>query len=208
MGFWHVFYEGWQMECCGTPFKVGDDVSWPLLFTDTEEALGGGWDDELSKIVGPVEDLAGDVDDGDDGDDRDAAGDGSMRVLQDETGLTVALGRETGAGAGPGDRIRLVGLLAVETHGGEWPEVTGRVRAVRVLTQQYAETAPGSRSWEPVRASGARRLRSVDECPKWFADGMPGERGRRWVETGVVVTLEVPDGGSGAEDAAGPVRRG
>ncbi|MGI5374932.1 DUF6578 domain-containing protein [Streptomyces sp. CA-251387] len=183
MGLWHVFYEDWQMECCGTPFKVGDEVSWPLLFTDADDALGGGWDDELSKIVGPVEELPDDED-------------GSVWVLRDETGLTVALGGETGADVGPGDRIRLVGLLAVETHGGEWPEVSGRVRAVRVVTQQYAETAPGSRSWEPVRGPGARRLRSVDACPKWFADGMPGERGRRSVDAGVVVTLEVPDGGA------------
>lgn len=195
MGLWHVFYENWQMECCGRPFKVGDKVSWPLLFTDADGALGGGWDDELSKIVGPVEDLADDED-------------GSVRILRDETGLTVALGGQTGADAGPGNRIRLVGLLAVETHGGEWPEVSGRVRAVRVVTQEYAETAPGSRSWEPVSGPRARRLRPVDECPKWFADGTPGERGLRPVEAGVVVTLEVPGGGSGPEGTAGPAPRG
>ncbi|MFG2962262.1 DUF6578 domain-containing protein [Streptomyces sp. NPDC048288] len=26
-----VFYEDWQMECCGTPFAVGDEVSWALV---------------------------------------------------------------------------------------------------------------------------------------------------------------------------------
>ena len=26
-----VFYEDWQMECCGTPFAVGDEVSWKLV---------------------------------------------------------------------------------------------------------------------------------------------------------------------------------
>ncbi|MEU7482378.1 DUF6578 domain-containing protein [Streptomyces sp. NPDC042319] len=25
-----VFYEDWEMECCGTPFSVGDRVSWAL----------------------------------------------------------------------------------------------------------------------------------------------------------------------------------
>jgi hypothetical protein len=25
-----VFVEDWQHECCGAPFAVGDDVSWPL----------------------------------------------------------------------------------------------------------------------------------------------------------------------------------
>ncbi|WP_406435133.1 hypothetical protein OHB00_15040 [Streptomyces sp. NBC_00631] len=26
-----VFYEDWQMECCGKPFAVGDDVAWKLV---------------------------------------------------------------------------------------------------------------------------------------------------------------------------------
>ena len=26
----------WEMECCGTPFRVGDTVTWPLLDLDTE----------------------------------------------------------------------------------------------------------------------------------------------------------------------------
>ncbi|MER5795042.1 DUF6578 domain-containing protein [Streptomyces sp. NPDC001980] len=26
-----VFYEDWQMECCGTPFTVGDEVTWKLV---------------------------------------------------------------------------------------------------------------------------------------------------------------------------------
>ncbi|MFF3983499.1 DUF6578 domain-containing protein [Streptomyces sp. NPDC001797] len=26
-----VFYEDWQMECCGTPFSVGDEVAWKLV---------------------------------------------------------------------------------------------------------------------------------------------------------------------------------
>ncbi|MFF8862122.1 DUF6578 domain-containing protein [Streptomyces sp. NPDC015139] len=26
-----VFYEDWQMECCGTPFAVGDEVAWRLV---------------------------------------------------------------------------------------------------------------------------------------------------------------------------------
>ncbi|MFF4499467.1 DUF6578 domain-containing protein [Streptomyces sp. NPDC001401] len=183
MGLWHVYYAGWQMECCGTPFSVGDEVSWQLLFTDADGMLGGGWHEELSKVVGPVGDLP-------EGDDED----GSVRVLREETGLTVALGGESGADVGPGDRVRLVGLLSVEAHGDEWPEVSGRVRAVRVVSQEYAEMPPGSRSWEPVRGTGARRFRSVDECPKWFADGERGEKGRRFMEAGVVVTLEVAEG--------------
>ncbi|MFC9929862.1 DUF6578 domain-containing protein [Streptomyces sp. NPDC127190] len=29
-----VFYEDWQMECCGTPFAVGDEVAWRLVRYD------------------------------------------------------------------------------------------------------------------------------------------------------------------------------
>lgn len=25
-----VLYEGWQMQCCGDPFAVGDEVDWPV----------------------------------------------------------------------------------------------------------------------------------------------------------------------------------
>lgn len=177
MGLWQVFYEGWQMECCGTPFAVLDEVSWPLLLDDADGVLGGGWHDRLTRLVGSVEEVP------------DAEGD-AVRVLREETGLTVTLGGEPGADARPGDRIRLTGLLTVERHGGAGPKVSGRVRAVQVVTQTYEETAPGSRSWHPV--PGERRLRSVEHCPKWFTDGAPDERGRRSVEAGVMATLEVP----------------
>ncbi|MFI1361835.1 DUF6578 domain-containing protein [Streptomyces griseochromogenes] len=31
-----VFYEDWQMECCGRPFSVGDEVGWRLAGLDEE----------------------------------------------------------------------------------------------------------------------------------------------------------------------------
>jgi hypothetical protein len=31
-----VFYEDWQMECCGTPFAVGDEVAWRAVAYDAE----------------------------------------------------------------------------------------------------------------------------------------------------------------------------
>ncbi|MFG2548578.1 DUF6578 domain-containing protein [Streptomyces sp. NPDC048581] len=178
MGLWHVFYEDWQMECCGTPFKVGDEVSWPLLLSDADGELGGGWHDQLTEIAGAVEDLPGD--------------EGAVRVLREEDGLVVALHQhpvdviadeevgEVGE-VGPGDRLRHVGLLTAEFHGDpDLPETRGRVRAIQVLRQGWAEAAPGSHTREPV--AGDRSLRSVWECPKWFADA----------DAGVIVTLEVP----------------
>ncbi|KUN05432.1 hypothetical protein AQI95_15995 [Streptomyces yokosukanensis] len=43
-----VFYEDWQMECCGTPFAVGDEVVWKLVAVDGKDARGayhgaGAW---------------------------------------------------------------------------------------------------------------------------------------------------------------------
>ncbi|MDQ0748011.1 hypothetical protein QF034_002242 [Streptomyces africanus] len=180
MGLWHVFYADWQMECCGTPFSVGEDVSWPLMLVDSGSVLGGGWHDQLTEVAGPVEDVGG------------------VRVVREETGLTAALAADPDSEEDlrpkPGDWIRSVGMLSVERHGAVWPRAEGRVRAVQVLTQVYAESAPGSRSWEPVH--GERGLRAVDRCPKWFTEtegerGADG-RGRRSREPGVVVTLDVP----------------
>ncbi|MFF4268393.1 DUF6578 domain-containing protein [Streptomyces sp. NPDC001536] len=166
MGLWHVFYEDWQMECCGTPFSVGDEVSWPLLLSEGD-LLGGGWHDQLTKVVGPVAD----------------------GVLADENGLVVAVPDRTG------DRMREAGLLTVETHGAELPETRGRVRAVQVLTQGYARPEPGDGAWEPV--PGERWLKAVERCPKWFGDKAAGKgpdgRPRRHRGAGVFVTLEVPD---------------
>ncbi|MCX5334605.1 MULTISPECIES: DUF6578 domain-containing protein [unclassified Streptomyces] len=161
MGLWHVFYADWQMECCGTPFGVGDEVSWPLLLSESGLILGGGWHDQLTKVVGPVE----------------------GGVLRDENGLEVAVPQRSG------ERVRLVGLLTVETHGAELPEVRGRVRALQVLTQGYVQP-PDSDTWWPVPEE--RWLRAVDRCPKWFAESATGKRSRR-SDAGTVVTLDVPD---------------
>ncbi|MFF7310889.1 DUF6578 domain-containing protein [Streptomyces sp. NPDC008137] len=175
MRLWHVFYEDWQIECCGTVFSVGEEVSWPLLLQDSDRVLGGGWHDQLTKVAGPVEDVGG------------------VRVLREATGLTVALGGDPDSDEDrrprPGDWTRSVGLLSVERHGGRWPEARGRVRAVQVLTQAWAESAPGSRSYEPV--AGERWLRGVERCPKRFTETDDG-RGGRQRESGVIATLEVP----------------
>jgi hypothetical protein len=46
MAIWCVFYEGWQMECCGKPFSVGDEVSWPLASLDPAHFGARGWGEE------------------------------------------------------------------------------------------------------------------------------------------------------------------
>ncbi|MGX5182169.1 DUF6578 domain-containing protein [Streptomyces avermitilis] len=173
MGRWYVYYEDWQMECCGTPFSVGDEVSWPLLLMDADDVLAGDWERELSRIVGSVEAV------------RDEYG-GVLRTLRTGPpagpGLTAALNADAvdESGAEPAEPIRRVGLLTVERHGGEWPETTGRVRAIHLVHQEYAVLAPGSLTREPV--PGTRSLEAVTSCPKWFGEG----------RSGVLVELDVP----------------
>ncbi|MGW7258896.1 DUF6578 domain-containing protein [Streptomyces sp. NPDC054834] len=130
-----ALYEGWQMECCGRTFSVGDEVAWPVVPMESDDMRAWGWDEEEYE-----------------------------------------------------------GLLRVEYHSDGWPTATGRVRAIHLVHQEYAETGPGSRTFTPV--PGRRTLEPVDSCPKWFtrrepADG-PGPR-RRQDTDGVLVTLDVPD---------------
>ncbi|MEV6111696.1 DUF6578 domain-containing protein [Streptomyces sp. NPDC052109] len=59
-----VFYEDWQMECCGTPFRVGDEVSWTLVAYDAEDVpqeRGYGAEAWVENHGGPDEATAGRV---------------------------------------------------------------------------------------------------------------------------------------------------
>ncbi|MET8446389.1 DUF6578 domain-containing protein [Streptomyces sp. NPDC005209] len=47
MALMRVFYEFWQMECCGTPFAVGDRVGWPLVIVGRDDIDSGDWAEEL-----------------------------------------------------------------------------------------------------------------------------------------------------------------
>ncbi|MEU6095336.1 DUF6578 domain-containing protein [Streptomyces sp. NPDC047079] len=153
MGIRKVFYADWQMECCGSPFSVGEEVSWPLLLTDADDVLGGGWDDALSTLAGPTEEAR---------DDR-----GALRLVRAADGLVAAL---------PGDSARTgghpSGLLCVERHSAAWAETTGYVRAIRVVRQAFAPLSPGSRTPAPV--PGERSLEVVYRCPKWFGEAPSG----------------------------------
>ncbi|WP_328539092.1 DUF6578 domain-containing protein [Streptomyces sp. NBC_00344] len=40
MTVWRVMYDDWAMECCGTPFSVGDEVVWDVA-RDTGGCPGG-----------------------------------------------------------------------------------------------------------------------------------------------------------------------
>lgn len=167
MGLWRVFYAGWQMECCGTPFSVGDEVSWQLLLVPGDEPA--------SLLTGPAVHVAGATD--------------GIRVVQ-EGGLTVALSEDPEPGPADPGPVRRSGLLSVETHGAVWPEVTGRVRSLHIVVQDLARGTDGT--WEPV--PGTRTLRETDRCPKWFRgrEFAAGTGRRRRDELGVLAGLEVP----------------
>ncbi|MGW3915178.1 DUF6578 domain-containing protein [Streptomyces sp. NPDC005070] len=184
MGLWRVFYADWQMECCGTPFSVGDEVTWPLLLDEGGETLGGGWAGALSRITATVEYVR------DDG--------AEIPVLRADDGLVVALPADPegdprgrgrgrgggkravrhtgpggdGTGPGPAPRVARSGLLGVERHGARLPETTGTVRTIHLVHQEFAPTAPGSRTWEPVPA--ARSFEAADRAPRWFGEGRAG----------------------------------
>ncbi|MGW4434778.1 DUF6578 domain-containing protein [Streptomyces sp. NPDC004596] len=42
MALKRVFYEEWQMGCCGEPFSVGDEIRWPLVAFDEGRPRDGG----------------------------------------------------------------------------------------------------------------------------------------------------------------------
>ncbi|MFF4346259.1 DUF6578 domain-containing protein [Streptomyces sp. NPDC001530] len=184
MGRWRIFYADWQMECCGTPFSVGDEVSWPLLLGFAEDVLGGGWFEELGKISAPVEWVPDE--------------DGVIQVLRADDGLVAALhGDPVDASGLDADQwIRRVGLLTVERHGLEWPETTGRVGALHVVHQGYVETGPDSHTFIPDPRD--RSLEAVGSCPERFGgdyDESRTESGarRHRRRAGVLVELDVPD---------------
>ncbi|MET8099934.1 DUF6578 domain-containing protein [Streptomyces sp. NPDC005236] len=195
MGRWWVFYADWQMECCGTPFSVGDEVNWPLLLGDADDVLGGGWSRELSEIAATVEHVHDDgavipvlrADDGlsavvpgGDGDESEGRGRGKGKNKSRGGGRQGRADDRDGAGTGSGRRAGRTGLLTVERHGARWPGTTGTVRSIHLVHQDLTVTGPGPHALVPAPAS--RSLEAVDRCPRWFGRGCAG----------VVAELDVP----------------
>ncbi|MFD8569659.1 DUF6578 domain-containing protein [Streptomyces sp. NPDC059639] len=178
MTSWTVWYESWQMECCGTPFSVGDEVSLPLMITPADR-LDAAEEWPLSVVEGPVRAV-----EDDEGDRWD--------VVRAEGGLDVAPHASLGT---PSGRLSVTGLLSVERHTGQWPEAVGRVASVRILTRGYAPETPGGTTYVPV--PGERWLRPVDACPKWFTGDDPARR-----DDGALVVLDAM-GGPGGPSARG-----
>ncbi|WP_330304107.1 MULTISPECIES: DUF6578 domain-containing protein [unclassified Streptomyces] len=186
MGRWWVFYEDWQMECCGTPFSAGEEVTWPLVLDYAEDLLGGGWSEQLGRISAPAEWV------------RDGDGGGVIQTVRADDGLVAALHGDPVDESGPApDRwVRRVGLLTVERHRGRWPETTGRVLAIALVHQGFVETGPDSREYFPDPRD--RFLEPVTSCPSRFGgeyDDIRTETGarRHRRHAGVLVELHLPD---------------
>ena len=50
-----IWYDGWQMECCGDPFAIGDVVEWTLDDHPDVAWLGAAVGDELARQIAYAE---------------------------------------------------------------------------------------------------------------------------------------------------------
>lgn len=180
MSIWQVFVEGWQFECCGDPFTVGDEVSWTLMLRDGP----GEWPQEVLVELEPRPD--------------------HLAIVDERDGMVVAGGEIQawwpGTPAAPnGARVR--GALVEEHHGDAPPEVPpahGVVRRIRLVTAPYARSA--ELGWRPASTHWA--LKELSSSPNRFASRLPdaGEFGE--VETGMLVELDVTSPGAGVRPSA------
>ncbi|WP_225830891.1 DUF6578 domain-containing protein [Streptomyces sp. NK08204] len=64
MALMRVFYQDWQMGCCGTPFSVGEEVAWRLVPLDGQQLRDGhcyGAEAWVENHGGPDRETAGRV---------------------------------------------------------------------------------------------------------------------------------------------------
>lgn len=175
---YRVFIEGWQQECCGAPFAVGDDVSWTLAFLDDETAL---LRDELNTDVQGRVDRVAVTETG-----------AHVSVLVIDDGPTVSWARD----GSNGSTVRTRGILMEERHGAvpaDLPVTRGRVRRIFLVTEPYR--LADARTW--VRAAGPGDLREVPRAPDSFEDRTVDEQaGTARFETGLLVELDLASAGT------------
>ena len=168
-----VFFERWQIECCGTPPAIGDRVDWGLVFDSPDpgadrDPIG---DAELDAVAVPVR----------------WDGPGQLSATRLEAGGLHAYWRNPDGRTGP---LRLSGRLINERHGGRpdgLPRTVGDIARVRIITRQWVEVATRSYRPGPERP----RYRDVGRSPKFFPNNYPYPPGSYWGEDGVVVDLVV-----------------
>lgn len=165
-----VWMDSWQYQCCGKDFRVGDEVSWTLVWED---------DPWLSSILG------------------DSYPDWSLKMDQSAAdgtpvarrgGLQVSLLSDAPAAA------RIVIGIPHEEHHHEAPDgapaTTGRVLRVEEVYVTYRR---GERNtWHPVL--GTATLRGVQSATRWSEEersSWGSEEQRTYA--GMLIELEVAD---------------
>jgi len=166
-----VFVQGWQVECCGAAFSVGDEVSWGLAFTEAD----GGAVIDAEQLVELTVDAH-----------RPAPTPskpwGSPVVLT-VNGLTLYWSTPNE----PAGRLVVRGMV-LEDHHALVPEdgvrTAGVVRRIQLATQTFA-LAAGAQSRRELT------YRDVGACPISFRSAKDGAV--LTTEVGVLVDLETAD---------------
>jgi hypothetical protein len=164
-----VFVEDWQIECCGVPPAVGDEVEWGLILDGRAPGVPA---DPVAEVVL----------------DGVASPHPQAGARFDAGGLHAWWRHPDGEGS-----VRATGELTEDHHGGlpdGVPRTVGTVARVRVVTRQFVRVPGEERAWEigPERP----RYRDVDRSPKWFP-GPEFDGTERWADSGVLVDLVVRD---------------
>lgn len=166
---WRIYVEGWQLECCGDPFAVGERVAWCLTLEPD--------DDDLGLRSAQVTLAGGEV----------------VHVTSSGRGheeVEVRVGDLTAAWAGPrpepGQPRR--GVLVENHHGGRPIARTateGFVQRIRLVRRRYERC--GERSYRPAQTPV--ELRDLDRSPSGFDSHLEGASG--WADDGLLVELQV-----------------
>src|SRR3954454_20673209 len=165
---WPVLVADWEIECCGTPPGVGDEVTWKLSFRSEEEDIFGFPGNAVADLSDASVEPAP----------------SELTLLRDGT-LSAEWARPD-AVTTPGRGFLWEGHHHLPNPG--TPATEGQIRRVRLVASIY-ERAEGVR-WTPVR--GQVGMRDVDRSPKWFRGPRPGDEHRALHEIGVLVDLAVP----------------
>lgn len=170
-----VIIDFWEIECCGKPFAVGDEVSWRLVWAEQASLPG----DLFVTVDATVETVSVT-----DFPDRDPPGVRRYQRVVRAGPIRADCGG-TESLSGP---MTLRGALFATWHGGGLEPtsapVTGVVRRIRTLRQRM-RINPDRRRRALVPGT---ELRDVTACPQTFDDS--GDR----ADLGVVVDLDIRTG--------------
>jgi len=165
---WPVYVDGWQLECCGAPFAVGEEVEWTLMLSS---------DRSVSSDL--VVELSGTVD---------------QAVCDEErSGCIIRSGglRAWVEDAEAGQHFRARGLLCEDHHGAMpegVPSTLGTVQRIQMVTRPYIRAS--ERMWIPK--PGAVEFRDLSASPAGFTDEETLPELRR-IQVGLLVSVDVHD---------------